>query len=126
MIIGEYSDVGVAKNSASAEGFAWGLASLGLGGVVLLAAPITLVFNVLLWRAGPAGVPKELAILGGAFGLLTMLGLACCGIVFGVTGYRIDRDDRRSSPLATAGVLVGAAATIVWMIVGMDLFLILS
>jgi hypothetical protein len=127
MITDEYSDVGVSKNSTSGDGATWGLASLGLGAVVLLAAPITLVFNVLLWRSNPsADLPIVPAILGAALGLLVMLGLARCSIMFGMKGRRIDREDRRSSPLAAEGILVGAAATIVWTMVGIDLFAILS
>ncbi len=126
MITDEFSDVGVPKSLKSGDGAAWGLASLGIGAVVLLAAPVTLIFNVLLWRSNSLGdLPKGSAIFGAALGLLVMLGLAFCGLVFGMKGRRIDREDRHSSPLASAGVLVGAAATILWIIVGIDLFAIL-
>jgi hypothetical protein len=126
LTVEEFSDVGVSKDSADGDGTAWGLASLALGAVVFLAAPTTLVFNVLLWKSGHAGVPVLLATLGASLGLLAMMGLACCGIAFGIRGRRIDRDHRRPSPLSTAGVLVGLAAAIVWIPVGIDLIMILS
>ena len=64
MTIEEFSDVGVTKDSTSGDGTAWGLASLGLGAVALLAAPSTLVVNVLLWQSvHMGGLPKGLAFL---------------------------------------------------------------
>ena len=121
-------DFGPAKGPATIEdGAAWGLASLGLGAVTLLVAPITLVFNVLLWRAGSLGdLPKGPATFGAFLGLLMMLGLACASVAFGMRGRRIDRDHRRTSPLSLAGILVGVAAILLWLIVGIDLLAILS
>jgi hypothetical protein len=55
-----------------------------------------------------------------------MLGLACASIGFGMRGRRIDRDHRRASPLSLAGILVGIAAILLWLIVGLDLLAILS
>jgi hypothetical protein len=125
MVTDVISDVGIAKSSTSGDGTAWGLASLGLGAALLLAAPITLVFNVILWRTDHSGLPVVPALLGAVLALLMMLGLACCGIVFGMTGRRIDRDYRQPSPLATAGLLASVAAMILWIIVGVDLLVIL-
>jgi hypothetical protein len=122
------TDFGPPKGSPTSEdGAAWGLASLGLGAVTLLVAPITLVFNVLLWRAGSlSSLPKAPATGGAVLGLLVMLGLACASIAFGMRGRRIDRDHRRASPLSLAGILVGVVAIFLWLIVGIDLLAILS
>jgi hypothetical protein len=122
----EFSDVGSAKYVPVSDGMAWGLASLALGGVVLLAAPITLVFNVLLWQSAHSrGLPRQLAFPGAILGLLVMLVLARYGIVFGIRGRNLDRDHGRSAPLAVAGTLVCIAAIILWLIVGIDLLFIL-
>ena len=47
-------------------------------------------------------------------GIATMLGLAVVSVGFGWTGRRIDHGDGRASPLATAGILLGAASGIGW------------
>jgi hypothetical protein len=121
-----FADVGVAKSHEAGDAVAWGLASLGLGAVTLLAAPITLIFNVLLWQSGATGgIPKVPAILAATVGLLIMLGLAGCGTVFGLRGRQLDEDLQKPSPLASAGVLVSVAAMILWMIAGIDLLAIL-
>lgn len=121
-----FEDIGPSKNAAPGDGDAWGLASLGLGGVAMLAAPITLVSNVLLWQSDRLGsLSRVPALLAAGVGVLVMLGLSSCSIAFGIRGHRIGRDHRRPPPLAMAGVLLGSAATIGWLIVGIDLFAIL-
>jgi hypothetical protein len=121
-----FSDVGSAKLIPEGDGVAWGLASLALSGVVLLAAPISLVFNVLLWQSEHSrGLPRKLALPAAILGLFVMLCLAGCGILFGIRGRDIDRDHGRPSPLALAGTLAGLAATIIWLIVSIDLIMIL-
>jgi hypothetical protein len=119
------SDVGAAKGAATEEGTQWGLASLVIGGGLCLAAPITLVANILLWRAGPSGLPVGLALAAAVVGLLVVAGLAASGIAFGLRGWRATAGGGRPSPLATAGVLTGAAASVIWLIVGIDLIAIL-
>jgi apolipoprotein N-acyltransferase len=117
------------KISTSGDGAAFGLASLGLGATTLLAAAITMTFNgvLFLWHSvAIRDFPKAAAMVTAFLCVLMMLGLACCGVVFGRTGRRIDRDQSRQSPLATGGVLHSAAATLSWIIVGVDLILILS
>jgi hypothetical protein len=80
-----FADVGAAKSYESGKAISWGLASLGLGAVTLLTAPVTLVFNVLLWRLGSAGgISKVQSIIAAVVGLLIMLGLAGSGIIFGM------------------------------------------
>ena len=98
-----FATVGIAKSYESSDAVEWGLASLGLGAVTLLAAPITLVFNVLLWRSELAGgIPKVPAILAAGLGLVMMLGLAGCGVVFGLRGRWLDGALQRPSPTHTS------------------------
>jgi di/tricarboxylate transporter len=120
------SEVGIAKNTTQADGFAWGLASISLGAVAQITATVTLVFNVVLWQADHVGnLPRHLAFPGACLGLLLMFGLAGCSIAFGIRGRDLDRWHRRSAPMALAGILLGVVATILWLIVGIDLLVIL-
>src|SRR5262245_14280849 len=66
----------------------WGLASLLIGCTVLMAACVTLVFNVLLFRGGPAGIPTDLAFAGGLIGALVVSALGLAGLLFGVVGWQ--------------------------------------
>jgi hypothetical protein len=120
------SDVGDEKGTTTGDGAQWGLASLIIGGVLLLDAPITLVFNALLWRSGPSGLPIVPAFAGAVLGLLVIFGLAAFGIGLGVIGWRMAPNGRRPSPLARAGVATNIAATVLWLIVGTDLIIILT
>jgi hypothetical protein len=120
------SDVGEAKGATTGDGAQWGLASLIIGAVLLLDASITLVFNTLLWRSGPSGLPLVPAFAGAVLGLLVVLCLAGFGIRLGVRGWRMAPDGRPPSPLVTAGVATGVAAMILWLVVGIDLIVILS
>jgi hypothetical protein len=58
--------------------------------------------------------------------ILVLLGLSCCAVVFGLKCRRPDRDWSRPSPLATAGILLGTAAMISWITVGINLIVILA
>jgi hypothetical protein len=110
------------------DGAAFGLASIALGATSLLAAAITLVFNAVLylWHSvPPRDFPRAPAMLNALVCIVVLLGLSCCGVVFGLKGRR-DRDRSRPSPLASAGVLLGIAATIAWLTVGINLVAILA
>jgi hypothetical protein len=120
------SDVGDAKGAATQDRAQSGLASLIIGAVLLLKSSIALVFNTLLWRSGPGGLPIVPALIGAVLGLLIVLSLAVFGIALGLRGLAREHPGLPSSPLASAGVATGAAATMLWLIVGIDLLSILS
>jgi hypothetical protein len=122
-----FPDVGTLKGSStSGDGAAWGLASLWLGAVPLLVAPVMLIFNLLLWQSPRSPDPRTgvVTLILAVLGVATMLGLAGCGISFGLKGRRVDRGLRPASPLATAGVLLGTAACVGWFIVGVQIAMI--
>jgi hypothetical protein len=119
------SDVGDEKGTTD-DGPQWGLASLVIGGVLLIDASITLVFNTLLWWSGPAGLPMVPVVAGAVVGLLVVLGLAAFGIGLGLRGWIEAPIGRRPSPLARAGVATSVAAMILWLMVGIDLIVILN
>jgi len=127
-----FSDVGVVKGSTEgSDGAVWGLASLWLGAVALLAVPVTLIFNLLLWFVGQQAPRSNPLLVGVIFilmvlSVLIMLGLAGCGIAFGLKGRRVAHDNRQASPLALAGILVGGAAVIGWIIVSIDILMIFT
>jgi hypothetical protein len=126
MATGLLSDVGDAKGATTDDGAQLGLASLIIESVLLLDSSIALVFNTLLWRNGPSGLPIIPAFAGAVLGLLVVLGLAAFGIGLGIKGSRKAFGDRPPSPLAIAGVVTGGAAVILWLVVGIDLIVILS
>jgi hypothetical protein len=49
------------------------------------------------------------------------LGVAGFGIAAGLKGRQAARDDSRRALLATAGVVIGVAAMLLWIAVGIDL-----
>jgi hypothetical protein len=90
------------------------------------------IYLMLAWQFGPKRAIRLENSDELAFSILTvlatigMLGLAGCGLRFGLKGRRIDRGNREESPLPTAGVPLGAAAAIAWIIVGINLLFILN
>jgi hypothetical protein len=119
-------DIGLAKDMTASERAQWGLASLLIGAVLILAALTTLIFNLILWQSGPRGMPRGSAIMGTVLGLLVVLGLASFGIAAGFKGRTRTPLDFPPSPLATAGVVTGTAAMILWLLIGIDLLVILA
>jgi hypothetical protein len=125
MMTDEFSEVGFSKEPpTSADEAAWGLASFGLGALSLLIAPIILMFNLLLWQA-PGSGPNSRLIIGilSVLGISMMLGLSGCSIGFGLKGRRVARS---VSPLVFAGILVGMAASVGWIMVAIQLIMILN
>jgi hypothetical protein len=122
-----FSDFGLSKEPmASGDGAAWGLASFGLGAVALLTAPVILILNLLLWQAARSGpLVGLLTLILSVLGVSTMLGLAGSSIAFGLRGRRLAHGNRQQSPLAWAGILVGVAAGIGWIIVSIQILMIL-
>jgi hypothetical protein len=119
-------DIGMAKHETESERAQWGLASLLIGSVLIVAALITLIFNVMLWQSGPRGLPRLLALIGTLVGLLVVLYLAGFAIRAGLKGRNRPFAELPPSPLATAGVVTSSAAMILWLIVGIDLLMILG
>ena len=127
MATDELSDVGVLKGPTTvADGAMWGFASISLGAIALLVAPIVLVLNVILSRSPrPSGPLLGVYAILMLFGIATMLGLAGVSIRFALKGHRIDRDQRRESPLAMAGILLAVSAGLGWLMVSIQTFMIL-
>jgi hypothetical protein len=103
----------------------WGLAALLIGGVLIVASCTTLIFNILFWQAGPAGIPMGLAYFGGIIGTMVVLALGIVGVVFGVRGWWLASSEGHCPALPVAGTLASAAGVVAWLIVAIDLIMIL-
>ena len=97
-----------------------------IGAALNLAALTTLILNVILWQSGPRGMLRMSALVATVMGLLVVLSLAGFGIAAGLKGRDRTFVDLPPSPLATAGVVTGSAAMILWFLIGIDLLVILT
>jgi hypothetical protein len=66
------------------------------------------------------------ALIASVIGLFVVLSLAGFGIAAGLKGRHRTLVLLRPSPLATAGVVTGSAAMILWLLVGIDLLMIVA
>jgi len=103
----------------------WGLASLLIGCTLLLAACVTLGFNVVLFHAGPRGIPTGLAFAGGLIGALVVAMLGLTSIMFGIRGWQHASAAGSSHALPIAGVAASAVGLVAWLIAAIDLMMIL-
>jgi hypothetical protein len=117
----ELWDVGAAKGLKAGECVQWGFVSLVNGAASILGALIAAIVNVIFWQSPPAGLPNALASVGTVIGLVITLGVVGYGIAAGLKGHRATPEDSPRALLATAGVVLGAAALLVWIVVGIDL-----
>ena len=110
---------------ALADAAQWGLAALMIGGTLVVASCALLVFNILFWRTGPAGIPMGLAFMGGVVGTLGILCLGGFGIAAGIRAWSRAASDGTCLALPLAGLLASAAGVVAWLIVAIDLIMIL-
>lgn len=103
----------------------WGLASVVIGCTLLVAACVVLVFNVLLFRGGPADIPIGLALAGGLIGTLVVSALGLASLLFGVRGWQQAYAGGSSPGLPIAGVAASVAGLAAWLIAAIDLLVIL-
>jgi hypothetical protein len=118
--------VPVPSSSTPGDAAQWGAAGLAIGGVVLIASCTVLVFNILFWRSGPAGIPISLAYAGGIIGSLAVLVLGVFGLVSSVRGWQRAYSDRVCPAFPIAGVVASATGVVAWLIVAIDLIMILQ
>jgi hypothetical protein len=118
-----------AATPADRHAYEWGLASVLLGGLLAGTAPVTLIFNLLLWQAGSGVISRSemrLAHMGGILSIL-VIGLLCVtSLCFGILGVRWSVATRRPVALPLTGILVSSLALMLWIGVGGDLIAILT
>ncbi len=99
-----------------------GIASLLLGAVLFLAAPIVLILAVLVWEFActlPDVVLLHAWLARAGVAVGSLVGIA--GIAFAVTGLRAAKRQSRPAGIALAGLLMGIAATAAWTIASIGL-----
>ena len=100
----------------------WGLATLVMGGVLFLAAPIVMVLSAEMWVH--ANRSAHIVLL---FAWLARLGVAAavlCSIAaigFGIKGIRLAKHDRQQSGLVVGGLVLSSASLIAWIIASIGL-----
>jgi hypothetical protein len=118
----------LADAAASRYAAEWGLASLLLGGVLTIIAPVMLIFNLMFWVSGPTVVTRDemRVALGAAVVLLGVIGvLGLLSVRFGFKGLGAARAYGQPAALPVAGILVSLLALLLWAAVGGDLVAIL-
>jgi hypothetical protein len=111
-------------------GFEWGLASALMGGALLVAGAGGILACMLLWFGGAPdhgrGIDLNLAEVAG--------GVMCCGaflmsifgFTFGIRGLSQARRAGQPAALPVAGILLCVAASLLWLIVTVDFFMIVE
>jgi len=103
----------------------WGFASLLIGGVLLLASCVLLVFNIIFWKAGRGGIPMVFAFAAGLIGVAGVFCLGIASLVFGIWGWQEAYANRHCPALAIAGTFISLVGLAAWLIAGIDLIMIL-
>ena len=114
LLLGESAESATERNA----GVEWGAASLALGGVFALLAPIGLFLAAFLQSTNFQGfshTDKRIAALGGYGSVFFILMLVIVGIVFGVVSMNASRRQRRPIALGLAGVLLNALDLFMWI-----------
>jgi len=91
----------------------WGLASLLMGGVLLLASCIMAVFVAELTRIS---VDRMAAVIAGPIGSLAVFGYGVTSLVFGIRAWLKANSAGQSPALAVAGTLTSAVGLLGWII----------
>ena len=107
----------------------WGLASLLMGGVLAIIAPVMLIFNLMFWLQGPRVIAPQdmrLAHKAGIVGVGIIAVLCLTSLSFGIKAWRAALATFQPAGLAVAGTLVSLLALILWIITGADLIMILT
>ncbi|HEX3150897.1 MAG TPA: hypothetical protein VHR66_22655 [Gemmataceae bacterium] len=96
----------------------WGMASALAGGVLVIAAPVQLLFNLHYWRDGLAWQnPGELPIyqVGSSIVLLSIFVLIGFGVFAGFRGLGSSRARQQPAALPLVGLFICATAAIMWI-----------
>lgn len=110
----------------SVIGSGWGLAALLIGCTLLISACVLMVFNIILFRGGMVGIPRDLAR---AAGVVSVAGVALLGLLAircGAKGWSGAGTRGESPALGVAGTAAAVVGTIAWLVAGADLLMILG
>ena len=122
---------GAPSGASARRGADGGVASLALGAVVTLLAPLLLIVNVLLAAHGPTGLrmgPSDIALatigLVICIGLVLLLGVA--GLFFGFFGAAAARRHGQPLALPLAGIFLNAVGLVLFFVVSIDTAFVLT
>lgn len=109
-------------NGRGREAAELGLASLIMGAVLFLAAPMTTVLAVLVWRFA-SELPNAVLLHAWLARTGVTLGLfvGITSVVFGFLGLRNAKRQGQPAGLARAGLLLGLAANAAWVLASIGL-----
>jgi hypothetical protein len=99
----------------------WGLASLALGGVLVLLGPPTLLLEHQLESTGFSTMTRtevRLAAIGGVTAGLVLLAFAVAAVVFGFWSVGAARRAGVPPARGLAGVMLGGLAVFIWVSAG--------
>jgi hypothetical protein len=99
----------------------WGLASLALGGVLVLMGPPTLYLQHILNGTGFAGMTRtdfQLAAVGGVMAGLVLVAFAVAGVVFGLWAVGAARRAGVPPARGLVGVMLSGLAVFIWVSAG--------
>jgi hypothetical protein len=105
---------------------AWGLAGLLIGCALLVSSCTLMVFNIVLFRGGLAGVPLDIARPAAVVGVIAVAGLGAAATGFGVRGWAGAVRRGESAALGVAGSMTGLVGLVAWFIAGGDLLAVLG
>jgi hypothetical protein len=103
----------------------WGLASVLLGGLLVVTAPIILIVNILMASIGPSALGMDpgaikLATIGFVIVGLLLLGLGGTGVAFGLASLSAARSGNQSIALGLTGLIVSVVGVFALIVVGVD------
>ncbi len=109
------------RDRAAAE---WGLASLLMGGVLVMTAMLMLHINLHMYHNPRAWWPDDVRSLRyvGIVGSFELAGLTGASLTFGIRGVLLANRLRQPSALAYAGVLISTFALFLWIITLVNFF----
>lgn len=109
------------QDRAAAE---WGLASLLMGGVLVLTAMLMLHLNLHMYHNPRAWWPNDVRALRYVVlvGSVALVGLTGASVAFGVRGVLLAHRRRHPSALAWAGVQIAIFAGFLWIVTLVNFF----
>jgi hypothetical protein len=125
----EPKTVQLATDTKDRHAAEWGLASLISASVLVVSAPIMLLFNVLYWTQGrQMQTPREMEwVHVGVFVGLGVVGLLClASLLFSIMGLASAFSRKQPAGFAVAGLVFSVAAMLFWLVVGLDLLAIIG
>lgn len=109
----------------------WGVASMVIGGVLIVSSPIILIVNILMAAFGPRALRMDrmdifLASSGFQLALVLLLLLGLSGLGFGIRSLVSARSEHQSIAFGLAGLLLCVVGVLALLIVGADSVMVLS